>query len=90
MVRDRVDRRWVLFLDRDGVINTRIVDGYVRQWNDFGFTPGAIGALATLSRWAPEIAVVTNQQGVGKRLMSADALNDIHSRMRAIIARILL
>ena len=28
---------WTLFLDRDGVINKRIVDDYVKSWADFVF-----------------------------------------------------
>lgn len=77
--------RWCLFLDRDGVINTRIMDGYVRDWSEFHFEPGALDALAELARWAPRIVVVTNQQGVGKGLMSTADLDDIHRRMRAEI-----
>ena len=32
-----IDLDWTLFLDRDGVINSRIVVGYVMQWSDFEF-----------------------------------------------------
>lgn len=76
---------WCLFLDRDGVINTRIMDGYVRSWAEFRFEPGALAALVTLSQWAPRIVVVTNQQGVGKGLMSSADLDDVHARMRRAV-----
>jgi D-glycero-D-manno-heptose 1,7-bisphosphate phosphatase len=76
---------WCLFLDRDGVINTRITDGYVRSWTEFHFEPGALAALRTLARWAPRIVIVTNQQGIGKGLMSLTELEDIHGRMRRAI-----
>ena len=80
-------RPWCLFLDRDGVINTRIMGGYVRSWAEFRFEPGALEALVTLSRWAPRIVMVTNQQGVGKGIMSPADLDDIHTRLRrAIVA----
>ncbi|MDQ1083253.1 MULTISPECIES: HAD-IIIA family hydrolase [Microbacterium] len=77
---------WCLFLDRDGVINTRIMGGYVRSWSEFAFAPGALDALAVLAAWAPRIVVVTNQQGVGKGLMSGDDLAAIHGRMTQAIA----
>jgi len=86
MVRERARRDWCLFLDRDGVINTRIMDGYVRDWTEFAFEPGALDALATLARWAPRIVVVTNQQGVGKGLMTVSDLTGIHDRMRDVVA----
>ena len=81
-VREREAARWCLFIDRDGVINTRIVDGYVRSWAEFEFVPGVLGALRALARWAPRIVVVTNQQGVGKALMTRSELDEIHERMR--------
>lgn len=77
----RTEAVWCLFLDRDGVINTRIMDGYVRTWSEFAFEPGALEALSKLADWAPRIVVVTNQQGVGKGTMSAADLDDIHGRM---------
>lgn len=76
---------WCLFLDRDGVINTRIVDGYVRSWAEFEFIPGVLDAIRTLSRWAPRIVVVTNQQGVGRGIMTPSDLTDIHERMRRAV-----
>lgn len=75
-------RIWCLFLDRDGVVNRRIMNGYVRDWGQFEFEPGALKALAALAGWAPRIVVVTNQQGVGKSLMTDADLEDIHGRMR--------
>lgn len=78
---DHDSARWCLFIDRDGVINRRILGGYVRTWEQFEFEPGALGALAALADWAPRIVVVTNQQGVGKGLMTGADLEEIHRRM---------
>jgi D-glycero-D-manno-heptose 1,7-bisphosphate phosphatase len=80
-VSSRSERQWCLFVDRDGVINRRVVDGYVCSWDEFEFLPGAADALVTLARWAPHVVVVTNQQGVGKGVMSDRDLADIHTRM---------
>lgn len=86
MVRERGEGDWCIFLDRDGVVNTRIVDGYVRDWTEFAFEPGALEALVTLARWAPRVVIVTNQQGVGKGLMTAADLAGIHERMCEAVA----
>lgn len=72
---------WTLFLDRDGVINRRIVDGYVTCWEEFEFLPGVLEALKILAERFRYILIVTNQQGVGKGLMTMDQVDAIHDRM---------
>ncbi len=74
---------WSLFLDRDGVVNRRIVGDYVRGLDDFEFLPGVLGALAALARWAPRIVVVTNQQGIARGLMTAESVDAVHASMLA-------
>jgi D-glycero-D-manno-heptose 1,7-bisphosphate phosphatase len=76
-----VDSSWTLFLDRDGVINTRKVGGYIENWDEFEFLPGVLPALAALSNVFNRIVVVTNQQGVGKGIMTHQTLDDIHDRL---------
>lgn len=71
-----------LFLDRDGVLNERIMGDYVTSWKDFHWLPNALEALARARQLFDHIIVVTNQQGVGKGLMSAADLQDIHDRMQ--------
>lgn len=86
MVAERVGREWCLFLDRDGVINRRIVGDYVRNWRDFEWMPRAELAIATLRAWAPHVVVVTNQQGIGKGLMSSDDVAEIHRHLEDDLA----
>lgn len=70
-----------LFLDRDGVINQHPDSHYVMSWNDFAFNPGVLQAILRLSEYFNHIVVVTNQQGVGKGMMSQEDLDTIHERM---------
>lgn len=77
----RIDGAWTLFLDRDGVINRRIADGYVTRWEEFEFLPGVIEALKILSGKFGKIIVVSNQQGVGKGLMTGADVDAVHARM---------
>ena len=73
-----IDKTWTLFLDRDGVINERIMDGYVRTSEEFIALPGAIESIARLSELFGLVFVVTNQQGIAKGLMTESNLQEIH------------
>jgi len=74
--------RFVL-LDRDGVINRRIVSGYVTCWEKFVFLPSALEALRLLNEKNYRVIVVSNQAGVGKGLMTAAHLDEITRRFVA-------
>jgi len=76
-----IDTTWTLFLDRDGVINKRIVDDYVKKWEEFEFLDGVIDALKIFNSLFGKIVVVTNQQGIGKGIMRAEDLELIHKNM---------
>lgn len=77
-----IDASWTLFLDRDGVINKRIVDDYVKKWDEFEFLEGVIKALEIFDKKFGRIFVVTNQQGIGKGLMRMEDLEIIHKNMQ--------
>ena len=76
-----IDENWTLFLDRDGVINRRIIDGYVTCWEEFDFLPGVLEAMKVFSQRFKYIVLVTNQQGVGKGLMTEEDLDAVHDAM---------
>jgi D-sedoheptulose 7-phosphate isomerase len=66
-----------ILLDRDGVINERIVGGYVTEWSQFQFRDGIKHAMASLAELPFPIIVVSNQASIGKRLASYSALETI-------------
>ncbi len=76
-----IDRSWTLFLDRDGVINKKIENGYVLNVQMFEFIEGVLEALPILSNIFGRIVVITNQRGIGRGLMSEKDLEDIHKFM---------
>lgn len=76
-----IDKTWSLFLDRDGVINLHYPNDYVKKWEEFFFLEGVLDALNILAHKFRRILLVTNQQGVGKGVMSKEDLNFIHSEM---------
>jgi histidinol-phosphate phosphatase family protein len=77
----KIDRTWTLFLDRDGVINRRIEDDYVKSWDAFEFLPGALDALVKFHESFGRIIVVSNQQGVGKGVMGDAEVQLVHRIM---------
>lgn len=76
-----IDRNWTLFLDRDGVINQRIPDDYVKTVDQFKIIDGTLEALAIFNSIFGKIIIVSNQQGIGKGLMSAEELKVIHDHL---------
>lgn len=74
-----------LFLDRDGVLNKRKVGGYIMHWEEFDILPGVLEAISVFSKHFDRIVMVTNQQGIGKGLMSEEALNDIHEQFGKLV-----
>jgi len=76
----------IIFLDRDGVINKKMPEhDYVKSWQEFQFLPGAIEGLRRLTVAGYKIFLITNQQGVGKGLMTEGDLQSIHEKMSAAL-----
>lgn len=87
-VRKIKSENWTLFLDRDGVINQRIPGNYIKYPKEFFFIKGSDTACAVFAKLFKTIVVVTNQQGVGKDLMRAELLDDVHDFMIKGIERV--
>ncbi|HTI93076.1 MAG TPA: HAD-IIIA family hydrolase [Puia sp.] len=79
----KIDQRWSLFLDRDGVINVEKEGSYIFNYEEFIFYKKTKEALKTFASIFGRIVVVTNQRGVGKGMMTAADLQDIHDKMVA-------
>ena len=82
----QIDASWTLFLDRDGVINVEKEGSYIFHYGEFAFYEGNQEALRRCAEVFGHIVVVTNQRGVGKRMMTEADLRDIHDKMVAEIA----
>ncbi|MCB2207599.1 MAG: HAD family hydrolase [Bacteroidetes bacterium] len=83
----QIDSNWSLFLDRDGVINKRPPGDYVKNWQEFEFLPGVTEALKILSTKFKRIFIITNQQGIGKNMMTPEDLYLIHSKLKEEVAK---
>ena len=70
-----------VFLDRDGVLNPHIPGGYLLSAEDLVVLPGVAPAVRRLNDAGLPVIVISNQQGVGKGLMTRDDLTLIERRM---------
>jgi D-glycero-D-manno-heptose 1,7-bisphosphate phosphatase len=73
-----IDKSWTVFLDRDGVINKKIDDDYVRNIQQFEWLADVREAVEKLTAVFGRIIIVSNQQGVGKGLMRKEDVESIH------------
>ncbi|NOR86470.1 MAG: HAD-IIIA family hydrolase [Bacteroidales bacterium] len=80
-----ISKKRFLFLDRDGVINKRKVDDYISCWDDFEFLPGVLNAMKAFAQQFERIIIVTNQQGIGKNIMSHQDLKEIHQKLKQTV-----
>ena len=74
----KIDTSWTLFLDRDGVINKKLEGDYVKIIDEFEFLPYALEAIKLFSSRFHKVVIVTNQQGISKRLMTENDLHKVH------------
>lgn len=75
-----------VFLDRDGVLNPHIPGGYLQSADELVVLPGVAQAVRRLNDAGLPVIVISNQQGVGKGLMTLDALLAIERRMGEALA----
>jgi len=75
----------LLIVDRDGVIN-HDSDAYIRSLEEWIPIPGAIEAIARLSKAGWTVAVATNQSGLARGFYDETTLEMMHQRLRQLVA----
>lgn len=83
---NNINKQWSLFLDRDGVIN-HDKSPYTLNAGEFEFYDGVLQAIKKFSTVFSHIFVVTNQRGVGKKMMTENDLLEIHELMTDSISK---
>ena len=79
--------RPALFLDRDGVLNRRIVDGYVIEPSDFEPIDLALDAATAARGVGAALVVVTNQGAVGRERASESDVMVINALLLAALSK---
>jgi D-glycero-D-manno-heptose 1,7-bisphosphate phosphatase len=75
------------FFDRDGIVNVRKMGDYVYSIDEFHFFPGFFELFKTVKERGFLAILITNQQGIGKGLMTEGALKEIHAHMQTEILK---
>ncbi|MFT5137799.1 MAG: D-glycero-D-manno-heptose 1,7-bisphosphate phosphatase, partial [Arenicella sp.] len=70
----------LIILDRDGVINKDSAE-FIKTPDEWIPIKGSLEAIARLSQAGYDVVIITNQSGIGRGLISADMLGQIHVRM---------
>jgi len=80
-----IDQSWTIFIDRDGVINHEKKEDYIRNPGEFIFYDGVKEAMQRISNTFGTVIIVSNQRGVGRKLMTETDLQEIHREMKTEI-----
>ena len=75
----------LIVLDRDGVINADSSE-YIKSPDEWQPLPGALDAIAALTRHGFRVAIATNQSGIGRGLFTRATLEAIHAKLRAAVS----
>ena len=75
-----------VFFDRDGVVNRSPGTGYVTRAEDFHLNDGLVELMALAAGRGYVAVLVTSQRCVGKGLLSADGLGEIHAGLQSQLA----
>lgn len=74
-----------LFLDRDGVLNVLRHNDYVKTPDELELLPGVAEAVALCKPHFDFIFIATNQQGIGKGLMTESDLEATHAKLMTAV-----
>lgn len=77
----------LVILDRDGVIN-QDSDDYIKSPQEYVPIPGSLEAIARLNAAGYQVAVATNQSGVGRGLFDRARLDAMHDKLRRLLVEV--
>lgn len=77
-------KKSAVFLDRDGTINEDV--GYPSEYSQVKIYPASFEAVSKFNKAGLMTIVITNQSGIGRGLLTEEALEDIHKKMSASFA----
>ena len=72
---------YIVFLDRDGVINIDSSE-YVKNESEFEFIPKSPEAIALLCKNGFQVIVITNQSMIGRKMVTQKTLEAIFKKMK--------
>jgi len=87
LMRQYLKPKKILLIDRDGTLNHKAPTGkYILSWQQFEFISDSLNAMKWLSDLGFHFIVITNQAGVARNMLTAEELDDIHTKMISQLA----
>src|ERR1700730_7374795 len=83
MPTERIDKRPVVFLDRDGTLNVEA--GYIRQLDNLVLIEGAALAVKRLNDAGVAAILVTNQTGAARGYYPEQHILDLNARLVTLL-----
>jgi D-glycero-D-manno-heptose 1,7-bisphosphate phosphatase len=78
----------ILLVDRDGTINQKPERArYLADWDDWRFVPETLEALKRLAAAGWSFAVISNQAGVGRGMVTEEQVWELDRRMKEALGR---
>jgi D-glycero-D-manno-heptose 1,7-bisphosphate phosphatase len=78
----------ILLVDRDGTINQKPERArYLADWDDWRFVPETFEALKRLAAAGWSFAVISNQAGVGRGMVTEEQVWELDRRMKEALGR---
>jgi D-glycero-D-manno-heptose 1,7-bisphosphate phosphatase len=71
-----------IFFDRDGIVNKRLVGDYVKNLSEFDIYEDFVNSFEQIKNKGYKAFLITNQQGIGKGLMTEDDLTSLHDHLQ--------
>ena len=75
-----------VILDRDGVLNREIEGGWLSRVDQWEWEDGSLEALGHLSISGVKVSVVSNQSGIGRGVITQQAVEEVHQWLTALMA----
>jgi len=76
----------LILLDRDGVLNADSAD-YIKSPEEWQPLPGVGHAVAAMHQDARQVAICTNQSGLGRGLFDQPTLDAIHAKLATYLSK---
>ena len=70
------------FFDRDGIVNVKLENDYVKSIDEFVFVEGFFDFFKLVKEKNYVVILVTNQQCIAKKIITTNTLDTIHSYMQ--------
>ena len=77
-----------VFFDRDGIVNVLLDNAYVRNPGEFTFIPEFFEFYKLVKKLGFLTIIITNQQGIGKGIMTDTDLDIVHEYMQNEMIRL--